>query len=184
VRLSVIHSPVRRNAVVICMETSESNAVNKRPLESIQHSYVIWNSPIVFYSAGRVSTGPSDHAPSDEHAAIAFKDFSVKAVMVWNSLPFNCWSAQSLFSYQRILKTDLFLYCILVAYQVIIIPRLWFIVWLCRDTVVSIVSCRCTYCFALKPFYGKLIRPYSRYCAVAFCCVHKWELFYMSWSWH
>ena len=36
------------------------------------------------------------------------KAFSVNAPIVWNSLSFNCRSAQSLSSFKRILKTDLF----------------------------------------------------------------------------
>ena len=36
------------------------------------------------------------------------KAFSVSAPMVWNSLSFNCRSAQSLSSFKRLLKTDLF----------------------------------------------------------------------------
>jgi len=45
-----------------------------------------------------------------------------------------------------------------------------------RGTVVSIVSCRCTYC-CLETSHGN--RHYLRYCAVAFCYVLKCELSYM-----
>jgi len=45
-------------------------------------------------------------------------------------------------------------------------------------TIVSIVSCRCTYC-CRETSHGKITRHYSRYCAVAFCYVHKCELSYM-----
>jgi len=47
-----------------------------------------------------------------------------------------------------------------------------------QRTVVSIVSCRCTYC-CLETSHGKITRHYSRYCTVAFCYVHKCEL---SWN--
>jgi len=47
-----------------------------------------------------------------------------------------------------------------------------------RGTVVSIVSCRCTYCFP-ETTHGKITRHYSRFCAVAFCYVHKRELSYV-----
>jgi len=46
------------------------------------------------------------------------------------------------------------------------------------STVVSIVSSRYTYC-CLETSRGKITRHYSRYCAVAFCYVHKCELSYM-----
>jgi hypothetical protein len=36
------------------------------------------------------------------------KAFSVSAPMIWNSLSYNCRSAQSLSSFKRLLKTDLF----------------------------------------------------------------------------
>jgi len=45
-------------------------------------------------------------------------------------------------------------------------------------TVVSIIFCRCTYC-CLENCHGKITGHYSRYCIVAFCCVHKCELSYM-----
>jgi len=45
-------------------------------------------------------------------------------------------------------------------------------------TVVSIVSCRCTYCCP-ETSRRKITRHYSRYCTVAFCYVHKCELSYM-----
>jgi len=47
-----------------------------------------------------------------------------------------------------------------------------------RGTVVSIVSCRCTYCFR-ETTHGKITRHYSRFCAMAFCYVHKCELSYI-----
>jgi len=47
-----------------------------------------------------------------------------------------------------------------------------------RGTIVSIVSCRCAYC-CLETISWKITRHYSRYCAVAFCYVHKCELSYM-----
>jgi len=47
-----------------------------------------------------------------------------------------------------------------------------------RDTVVPIVSCRCTYCY-LETSYGKITINYSRYCTVEYCYVHKCELSYM-----
>jgi len=47
-----------------------------------------------------------------------------------------------------------------------------------RGTLVSIVSCRCTYCFS-ETTHGKITRHYSRFCAVAFCYGHKCELSYI-----
>jgi len=44
-----------------------------------------------------------------------------------------------------------------------------------RGIVVSVVSCRCTYC-CLETSHGKITRHYSRYCTVAFHYVHKCEL--------
>jgi len=41
-------------------------------------------------------------------------------------------------------------------------------------TVVSIVSCQCTYCFP-ETTHWKLTRHYSRFCDMAFCYVHKFE---------
>jgi len=52
-----------------------------------------------------------------------------------------------------------------------------------RSTVVSIVSCRCTYC-CLETSHKKVTRHYSWYCTVAFCYANKCELSYVSWSWH
>jgi len=36
-----------------------------------------------------------------------------------------------------------------------------------------------THTVALQPIHGKITLHYSRYCAVAFCYVHKWELSYI-----
>jgi len=47
-----------------------------------------------------------------------------------------------------------------------------------RGTVVSIVSCQCTYC-CFETNHGKITRHYSPCCIVAFCYVHKCELFCM-----
>jgi len=47
-----------------------------------------------------------------------------------------------------------------------------------RGSVVSNVSCRCTYC-CLETSHGKITRHCSRYCTVAFCYVLKCELSYM-----
>jgi len=63
----------------------------------------------------------------------------------------------------------------------IIEPMLWSL--LCthllppsgRGTVVSIVSCWCTYC-CFKASHGKITRHYSRYCTVAFCCVQTYYM--------
>jgi len=54
------------------------------------------------------------------------KAFSVKALMVWNSLIFPlCISAESL-SFLNAFQNWFIVYCILVAYLVIVISRLWF----------------------------------------------------------
>jgi len=56
--------------------------------------------------------------------------------------------------------------------------RFWYSMIFTIYTVVSIVSCRCTYCCP-KISNGKITRHHSWYHTAAFCYVHKCELSYI-----